>query len=168
MGAVYFCSDLHLDHENIANFRKHVCSPEHNEELIFNDWEHRVNKRDLVFVLGDAAFSKASLERLGTLPGRKKLIRGNHDNYVTTEELLEVFESVEGLFRYKGWWLSHAPIHPAELRGKMNLHGHVHYETLDDLRYFNCCVENVLALTGRYLIKLEEVREIFDKRFGEE
>ena len=43
--------------------------------------------------------------------------------------------------------MSHAPIHPNELRGRFNLHGHVHQNSitlpdgsLDD-RYINCCVE---------------------------
>lgn len=179
MANVWFCSDLHLDHENIAKFRKHVSSPKHNEELIFAAWESYVKKKDIVWVLGDACFSKASLERLGKLKGIKRLVRGNHDNYCTTQELLEVFQEVEGLVRYKGFWLSHAPVHPDELRGKVNLHGHVHYETvvrevydkdgdverrMTDPRYLNCCVENIQALMGRPLISLQEVRDHLSKR----
>jgi calcineurin-like phosphoesterase family protein len=164
MANVWFCSDLHLDHENIGKFRKHVSSPENNEELIFNAWESLVTKRDIVWVLGDACFSKASLYRLGKLKGEKRLIRGNHDDKVSTQDLLKVFTTVEGLVRYKGFWMSHAPIHPDELRGKRNVHGHVHYATVDDPRYFNACVENVNALMGRPLINLQELLTHLDKR----
>lgn len=169
MGNVWFCSDLHLDHKNIAKFRTHVDSPEHNEELIFSEIKQHVTKRDVLYVLGDCAFSYASLKRLGEFDCEKRLIRGNHDDFVTTEQLLEVFSTVEGLVRYKNFWLSHAPVHPAELRGKYNLHGHVHYASIDDPRYLNCCVENILAhwptmSKRKYLISLQEVREEFERR----
>jgi calcineurin-like phosphoesterase family protein len=52
-------------------------------------------------------------------------------------------DSVQSLVKYKGFWLTHAPIHPDELRGKMNVHGHVHTKTLADNRYFNVSCENV-------------------------
>ena len=67
-----------------------------------------------------------------------------------------------GLEKYKGAWLSHAPIHPAELRGKINIHGHVHYaNVLDetgklDNRYFNVSLEN----TGGCPIALNVIKEI--------
>jgi calcineurin-like phosphoesterase family protein len=50
------------------------------------------------------------------LNGRKILIRGNHDNF-KIGEYLKHFEDVQGICKYKGFWVSHAPIHPAELRG---------------------------------------------------
>lgn len=144
-----------------------------------------------MYVLGDACFSYESLCLLGTLPGKKILIRGNHDDYVTTGQLLEVFSSIEGTFRYKNFWLTHAPMHPVELRGKINLHGHVHYSTVqrnpevqamgeriekgmskgegdDDPRYVNCCVEHLVEIVGRPLIALHEVRELLELRLMRE
>jgi calcineurin-like phosphoesterase family protein len=61
---------------------------------------------------------------------------------------------VAGIIKYKGFWLSHAPIHPEELRGKPNIHGHVHTNTLNDSRYFNASLENI----GYKPVSIEEVR----------
>lgn len=161
MSNVWFCSDLHLGHKNIGKFRAPlVSSEEENNTRILNDWKTYVTKRDTVFVLGDFCFDLPIFDSLD-LPGDKKyLIRGNHDRF-QTPKYLQFFNEIEGLFRYKGFWLSHAPIHPDELRGKVNLHGHVHYATVKDPRYFNCCPENLWPKYGRCLVSLDEVRKHF-------
>lgn len=46
------------------------------------------------------------------------------------------------MVKYKNLWLTHAPIHPDELRGKKNVHGHCHGHILNDKRYINVCVEH--------------------------
>jgi len=174
MANVWFCSDLHFGHKNIQKFRHHIKDEEDNRKKIIQDWNAVVTKRDDVYVLGDAAFTMGTVEEFASLPGaRKFLVRGNHDE-LDTQVYLKYFDAVYGLKKYKEFWLSHAPIHPAELRGKINLHGHVHYatiqvenphsewigDTMKDNRYFNCCVENVFALKGRALISLQEIREL--------
>ena len=154
---VFFCSDLHFGHKNIQKFRPWVESEEHHRNLIKSEWQDTVSKQDVVYVLGDACFSRETLEDFNLLPGRKILVRGNHD-VLDTSEYLKTFENVYGLLKYKEFWLSHAPIHPQELRGKVNLHGHVHYASIPDRRYLNCCVENVRALTGKCLFELQDIR----------
>lgn len=169
--SVLFCSDLHFGHKNIHRFRPFVESEADNRKYVLDCWKDLVTKRDDVYVLGDAAFTMEALESFKGLPGRKFLVRGNHD-MCDTAAYLKVFDEVYGLLKYKEFWLSHAPIHPDELRGKVNLHGHVHYESIRkpfhpyfdveqklDNRYFNCCVENLRDVVKRPLIKLEEIRE---------
>lgn len=164
MTTSWFCSDLHFGHKNIHKFRHHVTSEDNNRLKIKNDWIDVVNKRDTVYVLGDACFSMDVLDDFNELPGfRKILVRGNHDT-LNTSAYLKVFNEVYGLLKYKEFWLSHAPIHPNELRGKVNIHGHVHYETIDDNHYFNACVENVYRLTHRSLINLDELRNYIEDR----
>jgi calcineurin-like phosphoesterase family protein len=176
MTTSWFGSDLHFGHKNIQKFRHHVVDELDNREIIRTDWKQLVTKRDTVYILGDAAFTMEGLDAFKDLPGRKILIRGNHD-LLDTAAYLKVFEEVYGLLKYKEFWLSHAPIHPDELRGKMNLHGHVHYETIRkpfnpvydiesgiDLRYFNCCVENVHAIWKRSLVNLDELRKHIEDR----
>lgn len=170
--SVWFCSDLHFGHKNIQKYRHGIESEEDNRFQIIRDWQRLVTKRDDVYVLGDAAFTMETVSVFADLPGRKHLVRGNHD-LLDTSVYLKYFKQVYGLLKYKEFWLSHAPIHPDELRGKINLHGHVHYESIRkpfnptydvkqelDPRYFNCCIENVLALTGSRLIALEEIRKL--------
>lgn len=158
MSNIWFCSDLHLGHKNIEKFRAPlVSSNEENTSRILDDWNKNVTKRDVVFVLGDFCFDVTLFDTLN-LPGYKKyLIRGNHDRFQTLK-YMQFFDEVEGLFKYKGFWLSHAPIHPNELRGKINLHGHVHFQSVEDSRYINCCPENLWPKYGRCLISLDEAR----------
>lgn len=164
---VWFCSDLHIGHKNIAKFRLETTSEQNNRDIIKESWDKLVTKRDLVWVHGDAGFDEESIDWISQLKGEKRLVRGNHDDMPTTS-YLRAFTEVYGLVRYKGMWLSHAPIHPDELRGKVNCHGHCHYYNIqhqgkDDPRYLNCCVENVRRLTGECLISLNQVREYFKK-----
>lgn len=164
MSNVWFCSDLHLGHKNIGKFRAPlVTTTEENTERIFRDWKAVVHRRDIVFVLGDFCFDRELFHKvLDELKADKiYLIRGNHDDKFTTEELRDFFDEIYGLVKYKGMWLSHAPIHPDELRGKFNLHGHVHYATVQDKRYFNCCPENLWPKYGRCLVSLDEIRKHF-------
>ena len=160
MANVLFCSDLHFGHKNIHKFREYYGFPdeEAHRKQICKEWKDKVTKRDIVYVLGDACFTQETVGDFATLPGRKILIRGNHDLLDTTE-YLKYFDGVYGLLKYKEFWLSHAPVHPDELREKVNLHGHVHYASIKDKRYLNCCPENLWPIVGNCLISLQEVRE---------
>lgn len=155
MSRVLFISDLHIGHKNILNFsgglRQGTTIEEHDKWLL-NSISSAVTKRDILYILGDLTWTEEEgLERIGQLPGRKFLVRGNHDERFNAADLLSVFDDVFGLVKYKGAWLSHAPIHPDELRGKINIHGHVHNNSIRngdsgvDHRYVNVCVE---ALDG--------------------
>lgn len=153
----YVMGDMHFGHKNIAKFRTQFESMEHHEEVISDNWQDTVRSyRDKVYVLGDAAFTQDGLQKIAKLRGRKFLVRGNHDTLSTYEYSL-VFEEIYGILKYKRpkhirAWLTHAPIHPAELRGAINIHGHVHSQTImtahwaatsPDERYVNACPENL-------------------------
>ncbi len=161
MSEPYFCSDLHFGHKRIGEFRSYlgITSEEDNRARIKQDWCQLVTKRDIVYVLGDACFTMETVVDFATLPGKKILIRGNHD-LLDTQVYLKYFDDIYGILKYKGMWLSHPPIHPDELRNKVNLHGHVHNSTIPDSRYFNCCPENLIPLTGKSLISLTTLRNI--------
>lgn len=171
--SVYVIADPHLGHRNISVFRSFVTSSDHNTQLITDDWRKRVNKRGIVYVLGDAAFSYDALNIIGNLPGKKILIKGNHDDMVSTKAQCEVFDEIHGMLKYKGFWLTHAPIHPNELRGKPNIHGHVHNQSIMkktllgkkvlDERYLNMCPDVIYPKYGKFLLSLEEIRKIFGR-----
>lgn len=151
MSNVFFISDLHLGHEKILEFsprRGGTNVIEHSEWLV-NQWNKRVGKKDIVYVLGDVCFKKGHLHYLVQMNGKKNLILGNHDEFpISTYQIY--FNKIHGITKYKGFWLSHAPVHPNELRRKMNIHGHVHNNTIRrasdgflDRRYINVSVENL-------------------------
>ena len=168
--SVYFLGDPHLGHKNIGNFRKFVTDSQHNTNLITADWKKYVNKRGIVYIFGDAAFTLEALDHISWLPGRKILIKGNHDDTVSTAAQLNVFEEIHGMLKYKGMWLTHAPMHPDELRGKANVHGHVHNYSIKrrnwygkkviDTRYLNMCPDVIYPKYGKCILSLEEVKGI--------
>ena len=157
---LYLCADPHLGHTNIADFRDNARSCQHNTDLFVKEYKERVNKRTLVWFLGDVAFNQESLDIISELPGRKRLIMGNHDD-LPPQSYTDVFERVRGLTKWHEFWLSHEPIHPLELRGKLNVHGHVHNATLKDPRYINVCPDNLQNITPwTYLISINDLRDM--------
>lgn len=163
---IYFISDAHFGHRNIHKMGgRPVSSPEENEAWITDCWLSMVSRKtawdrqDIVYCLGDMAFDEEALRRIHNLPGRKVLIAGNHD-WMREPAWRDVYERVGGIEKYKGMWLTHCPVHPDELRGKPNIHGHVHNATIDDPRYFNICPENLYRLVGRPMISLDDLRRL--------
>lgn len=156
---IQFCTDPHLGHKNIAKFRPFVSSCEDNTAQFLAEAAKKLHKRSITYFLGDVAFTLAALGEIEALPGRKILIKGNHDDETPTARQAQVFDEIHGILKYKKFWLTHCPVHPAELRGKINLHGHVHSSTVTrfgmvDKRYMNLCPE----ATGQYFTSLDEVR----------
>jgi calcineurin-like phosphoesterase family protein len=141
----YVISDFHFGHKNIlkysGEFRGGSTSEEHDEWLI-NQVNSVLKKNDLLYVLGDVAMEREALHKMKRIrAGNRILVRGNHDIY-DTKEYLEYFSTIQGMISYKGtFWLTHCPIHPNELRGRYNIHGHVHQNSIDNSRYINACVE---------------------------
>jgi len=166
MSGVYVISDLHLGHKNILKFAGRYRAwadtvVEHNHILLARINSVCRDKRDLLYILGDVAFSIEDLDLLSELPCRKILVRGNHDRF-QDGVYHKYFESIQGVIKYKGMWLSHAPIHPNELRGHINIHGHVHFNSIRnnytqalDKRYINACVE----MTDGYPLDLIKIRD---------
>lgn len=163
MSNVYFISDLHFGHRKIIQFAGDYREGDdylENMHCIIGKWNKRIKKRDTVYVLGDVAFSPEGLYAMQELKGIKYLVRGNHDQ-MGLDEYLQVFNDIYGIRSYKGYWLSHAPIHPVELRGRKNIHGHVHQNTvLDqhgeiDTNYINVCVET----NGGVPVSMHEIKE---------
>lgn len=181
MSNVYFIGDLHFGHNNISKFRTQFPNEQVHRQYLIDTWNETVGARDLVFVMGDAAFTADGLKSIGQLNGRKILIRGNHD-LLPTEDYLEHFEEVYGIIQYKGMWLSHAPIHPTELYGRTNVHGHCHrggpmevHESGNGFRgkttgtkatYFNVCAEHLP--TPYVPIRLDDMKERIAKRIRDE
>lgn len=147
MSDIYFISDLHLGHKKILEFSpsRGGSNVDEHDAWIVSQWNSVIVKRDIVYVLGDVCFDIEKMKLLSLMAVEKRLILGNHDVF-PIEEYLKYFTKVYGLTKYKGFWLSHSPIHPEELRGKLNIHGHVHNKIINDPRYISVCVE---ALNGK-------------------
>jgi len=159
MSRVFITSDWHLNHNRIhEKFRTEFSSLEEHNQTLIDNYMRTVTKRDICWFLGDICFDNVACEIIRGLPGIKHLVLGNHDTdrKCDIEQLILTFDSVHSLRSYKGCWLSHAPIHPCELRGRYNIHGHMHNECIDDNRYFNACVEHTNYAPMQY----SDIRDI--------
>ena len=157
MAQTFFISDLHLGHRNILKFspdRGGETIDEHDHWLV-EQWNSRVTKRDIVYVLGDICFDMEKMPLISEMNGRKKMVRGNHDKF-DTQVYLKYFEDVLGFTKYHEFWLSHCPIHETELRGKHNIHGHVHQNVqIENPMYIPVCVEQLNGIP----VSLDELRD---------
>ena len=81
----FFTSDQHYGHKNICRFAgRPFSSVEEMDEALIKAHNETVGKQDIVWFVGDFAFSDA--ERIKTilrrLNGQKNLVLGNHDNQI--------------------------------------------------------------------------------------
>ena len=140
-------SDLHLGHSNICKFREGFRDAEHHHQVIYERLKSSIGKRDTLILLGDVAFTPYWNDKIKEIECTKKvLILGNHDTdrQVHLQDLVDTYDEIHALWKAKGVWFSHAPIHPQELRGKMNVHGHLHTNVVEgDNRYINVCVDHL-------------------------
>lgn len=169
MADIWFISDTHLGHENILKFTRNDGTPlrrfsslEEMHHTILSNWNSVVKPQDKVYHLGDVAFRDWALRLLKNANGHKRLILGNHDRFKMSM-YQEVFEKIYGVGRVDRLWLTHVPMHvdsvaPDNCVG--NVHGHLHYRTIDHSKYLNVSVEcidyrpihldQVLSLLGKY------------------
>lgn len=132
MSVVRFISDYHFGHEHCAKHRGFK-NAEYMAEHIIKQHNKVVKKKDLTYILGDITMETDKFYfYLDQLKGRKKVVLGNHDLAKHVPELLKYVESVSGMVKYKGLFLSHCPVHPQELeyRVSQNIHGHLHEQNV--------------------------------------
>jgi len=169
MSRVWLTSDWHLGHYGCTKWRTDFPSYMSMVDRLLTDYLSKVKKRDLVWFLGDTAFTPEALEVIAELPGDKRLVLGNHctERKNKATDFVKVFTQVHGMVKYKDAWLTHCPIHPEELRGKFNFHGHVHEHTLKDSRYFNVCGENTNYELVDYQQCINKLREENNRKTGD-
>lgn len=125
MPATWFVGDLHFGHRKVAELRGFDTTDEH-DAAIRKKWDRQVAPGDLVWVLGDLSSGGATgetlaLETIASLPGRKRLIAGNHDSIAgihrspspRSHMFREVFETINDYGRIRinreSIYLSHYP-----------------------------------------------------------
>lgn len=114
-----------------------ICNwPDNYEEMICDNWNDMVKPNDIVYHLGDAAFTDEAQRKLLSLPGKKCLILGNHDiespdyylslgwNCVCPQMIIVVPHPE---YYYLHILLSHDEFtRPFESIADVNIHGHYH------------------------------------------
>jgi calcineurin-like phosphoesterase family protein len=123
--------------------------------LIIENWNLIINKHDTVIVPGDLVMHRRCIPLIGELKGRKIVVGGNHDYRQHTKDMFKYVNDYVGAYEYKGYIVTHIPIHPMCIsRYKGNIHGHLHsklvtrdHRLLDqhvkDHKYFNVSLEQI-------------------------
>lgn len=122
---VWLITDTHFNHANIT---KYCGRPEDYQSIIWEKWMKYVHPFDVVYHLGDVIFKNASqlLDLLATLPGRKVMIRGNHDKNSNSWYLQHGFDAICNQILLADVLLSHEPVSPLPDNVNINIHGHFH------------------------------------------
>ena len=97
----YFISDLHFDHANIIRLcNRPFTDLNHMTETIIQNWQAIVRDDDLVYVLGDFAFNYQNVPKyLSRLPGKKRLVIGNHEKKLF-QEVWKLSNTVDKYYKF--------------------------------------------------------------------
>jgi calcineurin-like phosphoesterase family protein len=130
---IYLIADTHLNHGNIATYCQR---PENFTEIIIQNWRQTVQPSDHVIHLGDVFIGKPegwdAIHPL--LPGKKTLIRGNHDRKRSVSWWMDHgFDFACDAMMFRGHWLTHEPAPRLPYASQnykdspvLNIHGHLH------------------------------------------
>lgn len=148
----YYIADCHIFHKNITKEGTNLDNrPFDTMESMIDEfilgWKGILSNDD-VYLVGDIFWKEGdrAVDLLSSLPGRKHLIRGNHDR-CKNQEYTALFEDIHPYLEIKGGErrviLCHYPIlfWNAMHRGSILLYGHVH----------NTIEENIFQRTLRGL-----------------
>ena len=163
---VWFVGDTHFGHRRITKYRPEFSSAKEHDDVILENILSTVKKRDVLWMMGDICFDLDSLENLVTIKKHVKqlnLVLGNHC-HINFLDYVGKVDNLYGITKKYGMWLSHAPIHPKELFGKPNVHGHCHNNDIGDDRYFCVSMERI----DYRPISLESVKRNLEKRENNE
>lgn len=151
---VYMLGDMHFgDKELVATKRTQFADVDVHDNTIMKNILSTCSAKDTLYLLGDVVTHTSKLfllKRLCEHIGNVYIVLGNHDcsrwppqeGMVSVRELLACgVTEVYGMTSYKGMWLTHAPMHPEERHGRLNIHGHLHGKFTYDDDYLNVSCE---------------------------
>ena len=159
MSQIYFISDTHLGSRYWASVRG-FSSPAEMDDWILQNWVNTVKPGDTVYHLGDVANNSHSLAKLKDVPGRKILIKGNHDT-LPDKVYSKCFALHRANFGINKVIFTHIPIAKEQLECfGFNVHGHVHQidkTSPADLRYINICFDQRIKSQKDIFVPIEEI-----------
>lgn len=92
--SIYAIGDLHLS--NSTEKPMDIFGWIDHKEKIFKNWRENVEKEDLVLLAGDISWAnhlqeaKEDLEEIISLPGKKIIVKGNHDYWWSTLNKMKI------------------------------------------------------------------------------
>ena len=144
----FLTADLHFGDERLAILGRPFSNVEEFMENVINNYNKMVSKDDDVLFVGDAVHKDKTkyLPWLSYMNGKKTLIRGNHDKWLTDEELKPYFDVIiqdgSGIeFEVDGipCYATHYPT--SGVINRFNLVGHIHSAWRYQLNMFNVGID---------------------------
>ena len=144
MCRVYLIGDTHFQDTDILRYENRPFETIwEEEETLIENWNKTVNQDDMVWHLGDFSIQlpKEDVKRiLNELNGKKFLIMGNHDNFLTDKEWEECgfIKAYDRPIIYDDFYLlSHKPMYMTRNMPYVNIFAHVHnnpmYNTVSEV-----------------------------------
>ena len=157
---IWLISDTHFNHSKILEFTqggrsiRPFSNVDEMNQTMLDNWANTVKPQDTVIHLGDVLFGENKVEWLeanfAKLPGKKRLVLGNHDN---PKHLAPFFKDMQLWIDMsdKGLLFSHTPQHASTLAethrfgsgSLLNIHGHIHSNPSPEGPYKCVCVEQI-------------------------
>lgn len=152
---IWLITDTHFFHTNLV---KYGHRPKGFQEKIIRNWKRLVGEEDTVIHLGDVFFSRKSEMKifLDELPGRKILIRGNHDSDSCSSYMRNGFAFCCDTLEMKRVLLSHWPQPVLTDGAVVNVHGHTHARYGKDYQAFPHCRLLALEYTDYCPVEFEK------------
>lgn len=161
----WIISDTHFGHANII---KYCGRPYNHNSIMLDHWRRMIKPTEYVLHLGDVTVWYRSHVRwaseVKSLPGKKFLIRGNHDEQWTDKQWRTIAGfTVSEQFIYDRILFSHEPAMPSP-QWDVNIHGHTHghspYRQYEKLQatYYNASIEGMHYKPVRLGEILDEIR----------
>ncbi len=100
--SLYTIADLHLCFSDPAKTMSIFAGWENYQERIEKSWRNTVSDEDIVVIAGDVSWgmslqqAAADFRFINELPGKKIIIKGNHDYWWVTMKKMEDFLAAEG------------------------------------------------------------------------
>ena len=159
MANTFVISDTRFNHDAILTFKDYAGKPprvfdsvDHMNQCMLDNWNDTVGPNDTVIHCGDVLFGHNKVDWLAAnfakLPGKKRLVLGNHDN---VKFLAPFFKDIQLWIQKDDFIFTHTPLHPSTLAEAhrfgdgdiLNVHGHIHSNPSPDGPYKCVCVEQI-------------------------
>ncbi|MGN0311371.1 MAG: metallophosphoesterase [Lachnospiraceae bacterium] len=104
--SLYAIGDLHLNFMVDRNMDQYGSVWKHHEKRLEKNWRRYITQQDTVVVTGDHTMGRkmaectADLDFIASLPGRKILLRGNHDMFWKSKKTPVLNEIYEGRLQF--------------------------------------------------------------------
>lgn len=99
MAKVFFTADTHFGHENVIRFdNRPFNSVEDMDREMIKRWNNKVDKGDIVYVLGDMIWKSMTNNAehlIKSLNGQIILIKGNHDRFIANAKAKKALAGIK-------------------------------------------------------------------------